>query len=283
CYMSQMMRDALLVSAERGDMMGALIPARSALYFFYDRFGFSTVFYTKEQRFTSAHMFPFEGEFEAIDVDPASDEVWEAFDRLQCERSCYIRHSRKQFDNIIADLKMDKGDYVVMATPDAESATGRRITAMAWAVYREDDDLLLVNDVMGETEDARMSALRRLRELHPDTPFLLYGRPTDTLGGRLMPRGMGRIVNVGRALEAIAASKPGFGCRIRVTDRLLPEFNSHIYIISKGCVRIDDDYKGHLDFDVSVEVLADMIFSAPVTGEMLGFPAHRPMISLMLD
>lgn len=282
-YMSELMRVALRQAAERGDMLTALIPARSALYFFYDRFDFSTVFYTKEQRFTSAHNFPLEGDYSAIEVDKDSDEVWEAFNRLQCERSCYIRHSRRDFSNILADLGMDGGDFVVVATPDDDCAEGKRIAAMAWAVYRKDDDLLLVTDVMGETGNARLAALRELRRLHPDTPFLLYGRPTDTLGGRLMPRGMGRVVNASMLLEAIAKANPKFSCRIKVSDPLLSDINSHTYVISKGEVTIDDSYRGYLDFDVPIDVLADMAFSSSVTGEMLGFPACRPMLSLMLD
>ena len=283
-YMSELMRDALRHAAERGDMMVALIPARSALYFFYDKFGFSTVFYTKEQRFTSAHTFPFEGDFEAVrDVDPLSERVREAFDRLQRARSCYIRHSQRDFTNIIADLRMDGGDFVVVDTPDPEAPDGRRIAAMVWAVYKRGDDLLLVNDVMGDSEPARMAALRELRRLHSDTPFLLYGRPTDTLGGRLMPRGMGRVVNARMLLDAVAAAYPDFKCRIRVSDPELPDINSHTYIISRGAVETDDTYDGRLDFDVSIEVLAAMAFSAPATGEMLGFPACRPMLSLMLD
>lgn len=62
-FMSRLMQMALEESASRGDMLCTLIPASEALYFFYRRYGFSTVFFTKEQRFTAFHSFPVSGEY----------------------------------------------------------------------------------------------------------------------------------------------------------------------------------------------------------------------------
>ena len=277
-YMSQLVRDALQASAERGDMLCTLIPARSALYYFYSRFGFARVFYTKEQRFTALHSFPVEGEYHLME-DVAADDVWEAFDRFQHERECYVLHTRRDLDNIQADLDMDGGDFVVIGADDEDR--GPRIVSMAWAVRR--NDLLLVNDVMGEDEDARTAAMRALRERYPGVPFLLLGRPTDVVGGRLMPRGMARVVNAGMLLESVAARYPSWTSRVRVSDALLPDVNSHTYIIGNGTVSIDDTYSGQLDLDIPVSVLADIAFSSPRIGDVMRFPSERPMISLMLD
>ena len=277
-YMSRLMRDALEASARRGDMLCALIPSRSALYYFYLRYGFSTVFFTKEQRFTALHSFPVTGEYREME-HTAADDVWEAFDRFQHERECYILHSRRDFDNIQADIESDGGDFVVIGCDDEDR--GPRIVAMAWAVKR--NDLLLVTDVMGEDEDSRTAAMRALRSRYPGVPFLLLGRPTDTMGGRLMPRGMARVVNAELMLSAIAARNPKWESRIRVTDPLLPEINNHTYIIKAGKCRIDDSYDAHLDLDVKIDVLADIAFSSAEMGDIMRFPSVRPMISLMLD
>lgn len=279
-YMSELMRRALRESADRGHMMLSLIPARDALYYFYRRFGFSTVFYTKEQRFTSLHSFPVAGAYHAIEAAD-TPEVRQAFGSLQELRRCYIRHSDADFANILADLGMDGGDFVVMASPAPEQPSGHTITSMAWAVKR--DDMLLVNDVMGRDADARQAALRQLRSLHPDTPFLLYGRPGDPTGGRLMPRGMGRVVNARLLLEAVAAANVDYRAAIRVTDRMLPDVNSHTFIIHGGEVDIDDSWNRRLDLDIPIDVLADIAFSSPAAGAIVGFPSSRPMISLMLD
>ncbi|WP_297071126.1 GNAT family N-acetyltransferase [uncultured Duncaniella sp.] len=277
-YMSRLMVDALRESAVRGDMLCSLIPADEALFFFYRRYGFSTVFYTKEQRFTSFHSFSVKGEYHHVDNE-MSDEVWCAFDRFQRRRKCYVLHSRRDFYNILSDLKADGGDFVVMAKDDEDS--GSEIVSMAWA--RKEGDLLLVTDVMGEDSDARLAALRQLRCLNGNTPVLLYGHPDDSMGGRLMPRGMGRFVNVGKALSIVAASDPKFTSRIRVTDDILPDYNSHTFILHDGRCEIDDDYEGYLDFDVTIDVFADIVFSSSAIGSIVRFPSVRPMISLMLD
>ncbi|MDE6287653.1 MAG: GNAT family N-acetyltransferase, partial [Muribaculaceae bacterium] len=44
-YMSRLMIDAIRAAEARGDAFATLIPETRRLYFFYDRFGFSTVFY----------------------------------------------------------------------------------------------------------------------------------------------------------------------------------------------------------------------------------------------
>lgn len=277
-FMTRLISDALKVSAERGDMICTLIPASEALYYFYSQMGFSTVFYMKEQRFTSLHSFPGEGEFEVMtDID--TDRVWEAFNRFQHERECYMLHSREDFRAILEDNRIDRGDFIVMIRHDED--LGPIVASMAWAVVR--NDLLLVTDLMGESVDARLAAMRQLRGIHSDLPFLLYGRPTDKMGGRLMPRGMGRIVNVAKCLESIAREDPKRRLKIRVTDHLLPELNSHTFIMADGSVTVDDGYTGRLDFDVSVEVLAGILFNSAETAEIIGFPSVRPMISLMLD
>ncbi len=281
-YMSQLMKSALAESAARGDMLCTLIPANEPLYYFYRRYGFTTVFYTKEQRFTAFHPFSVTGDYHHVD-DLDSARVWEAFDRFQHERECYILHTERDFRNILADLKCSGGDFVVMAQNVTleDGSEVEEIVSMAWAEMR--DDLLLIKDLMGVSVDARTAALRQLRGVHGDTPVLLYGRPTDTMGGRLMPRGMCRVVNAAKSLGIIAEACPDFTCVVRITDPILSDVNSHTFAIEGGVCRIADGEDLKLDFDVTVDVFTDILFSAPVTGELIRFPSVRPMISLMLD
>ena len=55
--MHGLMEDALRRSHLAGDALCALVPAERRLYFFYDKFGFETVFYDDEERYTSLHRF----------------------------------------------------------------------------------------------------------------------------------------------------------------------------------------------------------------------------------
>lgn len=277
-YMSRLMLDALRESARRGDMMCSLIPANEALYYYYAAFGFTTVFYVKEQRFTAFHQFPVEGEYHCVD-EVLGDECREAFNRFQNQRECYILHSKRDYFNIIEDLRSDGGDMAVIAVDDEDC--GRRIVSMAWAVVK--DGTLLVTDLMGDSRDARTAALRRLRARQADRPVLLFGHPTDSMGGRLIPRGMGRIVNVEKCLETIAVAYPRLKCTLRVTDGLLGEADSGIFHVADGKVTRLDTVPDRLDFDVTVDVFTSMVFSSPRIGDIFNFPAVRPMLSLMLD
>lgn len=280
--MSQLIVEALKESAARGDMMVTLIPAHNALYYYYARFGFEPVFYMKEQRFTSLHKFadgdkPDKPVTRATDLD--YDRLWEAFNRFQSARSCYVKHSREDFRCIIEDNRLDGGNFVVMTCDDED--LGPNVVSMAWAVKR--GDLLVVTDLMGDDEPSRQAALRQLRALNEDMPFLYYAPATDQNGGRLVPRGMGRIVNVKECLDAVAAANTKLNLKIKVTDDILSSINSHVYIIKDGKVTVDDFYKGRCDFDVTVDVLAAIVFNSSSAGEILEFPSVRPMISLMLD
>lgn len=277
-YMSRLMLDALRESVRCGDMMCSLIPANEALYYYYAAFGFTTVFYVKEQRFTAFHQFPVESEYHCVD-DVLGDECREAFNRFQNQRECYILHSRRDYFNIIEDLRSDGGDMVVMAVDDEDC--GRRIVSMAWAVVK--DGILLVTDLMGDSRDARTAALRQLRARRADMPVLLLGHPTDSLGGRLIPRGMGRIVNVAKCLETVAAAYPRLKCTLRVADDLLGAADSGIFHVTDGKVTRLDTVPDRLDFDVPIDVFTSMVFSSPRIGDILNFPAVRPMLSLMLD
>ncbi|MDE6371630.1 MAG: hypothetical protein K2K92_09095, partial [Duncaniella sp.] len=120
-------------------------------------------------------------------------------------------------------------------------------------------------------------------EVYKRLPFVWLSPPDCYIGGRLMPRGMARGIDVERFLTAVAAGNPSWRSAIRVYDPILSARNSHIYIIDKGKCHVEDSWGGHLDLDVSVDVLTDIAFSSPAIGSVMEFPSVRPMISLMLD
>lgn len=273
-YMGELMREALRASRDRGDMLCSLIPAHDWLYFYYDRFGFTTVFYVDMQRFTSLHKFTGNGDHYHDVDDHFAPEIQEAMERMERLRGCGIIHTRRDFLNIMDDLRLERdARFVAIASDMGE------ICSMAWAVRR--GEVVEVRELLSVDEEAAKAALRALRSCYPDAPFRIMAPATGN-HRHLYSRGMARIVNAGLCLECIAAEHTGWKCAIRVYDRLLGE-NSHTYIIGGGRVRIDDSYCGHLDFDVTVEVLNAMVFSDKKTGEILGFPSERAHMALMLD
>lgn len=272
-YMSGLVTEAMALAAARGDMMCTLIPAHGWLYYFFERFGFSTVFLADVERYTSMHAFATEHVYHRV-TDQYAPEVYNAFSRYEHERSGGVLHSRRDFLNVLDDLAMRSGGTFV--------AVGREdvpVAAMAWAV--EHGDVVQVNEVLGLDADARTGALQALRELFPDRPFRVNA-PSEFAGGRkLYPHGMGRIVNVDMCLGLMAAANPELNMVVRVADGMI-ETNKGVYAVAGGeCHRVAHN-AGHIDFDVTVEVLANMIFSSPATGDMLGIPSRRSRLSLML-
>lgn len=272
-HASSLMRDALRLSRDRGDMLCALIPAHDWLYFFFDRFGFSSVFLSDVQRFTSLHKFAGEGEYAEVD-DRYSDAVYEAFSDLERQRPGGILHSRRDFVNFLDDLAMRR-DGTFVAVSNGE----RGIVAMAWASLS--DDVVQVYEVLGYEASDRQAAMRQLRLRFPDKP-MRYLAPSDTPGHRrLHPRGMARIVNVRLCLATVAEANPQWKCRMRVTDPLIDDNNISLVIADGQCEEIDGVALPEPDFDVDISVLNRILFSSPSTGSTLGFPSRRTHISLM--
>lgn len=273
-YMSELMRKALLESYGRGDFICTLIPAHRWLYFFYDKFGFSTVFYVDKQRFTSLHAFAGAGEYKEVD-NPFGDEIYQAMAEMERERGCGVLHTRRDFLNIMDDVHLDsQSRFVALASPDGS------IASMAWAVTTHNQ--VEVRELLGIDADARTAALRALRQFYPDTHFTLLAPPSHKQRN-LFARAMGRIVNVCKLIEACAASHPHWNASIRVSDSIIEE-NNHIFRVANGSVWIDDLFPlRNLTLDVDVEVLNRIAFSSEEFGAVIGFPSQRPHISLMLD
>ncbi len=276
-YMTSLVSDALHQAADRGDLLCALIPAHDWLYFFFDRFGFSTVFLSDTQRFTSAHTFASStSAYYHVVNDPYSDAVVDAFARFERNREDGVIHSRRDFINLLDDYAMrPDGTFIAVGRADEP------VAAMVWA-YGE-GEIIQINELLGIDEEARLAAMRALRNRFPDRP-MRYLAPADTPGHRhLYSRGMARIVNARLCLETIARANPGWHATIRVTDPVI-EANNHTFVCSGGSCTIDDTVNPtsrRLDFDVNITVLTKIVFSAPATGNILGFPSRRTHISLM--
>lgn len=270
--MSSLIGAALLKAHGQGLMMCALIPAYDWLYSFFERFGFSTVFLSDTQRFTSLHPFSGAGSYDLVE-DPYSDAVYQAFARYERNRAGGVLHSRRDFLNILDDLSLrTEGTFI---------AVGRKncpVAAMVWAVGS--GEVIQVNELLGIDDEARQAAMRALRNRFPDRPVRYLAPVDDRMRRRLYSRGMARIVNVENCLQAIAAANPEWRSTVRVTDPLIAA-NNHIWTVENGHCRKVDAPGRRPDFDVTVDVLCRIVFSSPEIGDVLGFPSARTHISLM--
>lgn len=283
--MSALMADALDTSRACGDIITCLIPASGYLYRYYSRFGFATVALTDVMRYTSLHAFaPTEeesaGEFTPVDdlFDERVSNAVAAFERELPQAT--VLHSRRDYLNILDDLSLDGG--LCAAVTDAVGD----VAAIGWARPAPDGSgVIRVDEILYRTDAARLAVLRIMRAKWPDTPFAILAPVTS--GGRCKPtkRGMARIVNAGKALGLIASDNPGLRLTLRVTDPLMP-VNDGVYRLADGeCIQSTDTEPEpkHLDFDIDIITLAELIFSSPEAGSITGLPAQRLRMALMLD
>lgn len=273
-YMRQLMRDALELSYDRGDALIALIPASRRLFGYYDKLGFSTVFYIDEERYTEKHRFEYEGSYDAVDPS-GSHEVYAAVDRMLRMRDNVVLHGYDDFQNILADVTLDGGHSIVLR----DNNTGE-IAAVA-LVVPSDDDRITVRELLAMNGDARMAALEYARRLYEGRPMTVIA-PPDTRSIPVHARGMARIINVRKVLSAYASRYPRIRQTIRIYDSLLPE-NSHIYIIDRGEMIVNDGFGGKIDLDVTPEILLSILCSDAPVGDIFELPTARPYISMMLD
>ncbi len=272
-YMTGLLGDTLHQSHKRGDVICALIPADEALFRFYQNSGFSPAFYINLERYSSAHVFyPAKEYIQRADID--TDEAYTLFNNLMMERPCCIQHDRTQWHQIIADNSVDGGIPIFLADAYGNGC------AIAFTVPT-DEDSVRVTDLLARDADARLGTLAAVREIYGNIPIEVYGY-FDAPAGIDSPRGSLRIIDAYRLLRLLAEPYPGLKAAIKVHDSVITP-NNHTYIIERGSVLINDGFRGTLDYDIDIEVLASIVFGNDVTARLLGFPATRPFISLMLD
>lgn len=276
-YMTRLMKQALQSSRSRGDMLCTLIPANQRLYNYYSRLGFSTVFYTTILRYTSAHTFPVENSYDQVDQNDTA-RLYRAFSRLMECRNCCIQHTEAQFKAIMADNRLSNGVFTAIADDQQE------IVAMAWAIPEAGSRTLRVTDILSKNEDAYNAALRELQFMRPNWSLTIMERPSDNSPVTLTPRGMARLLNPVKALSILAGHHPELKTTIRVSDHIIDE-NNATYSLSEGHVdTLPYMASGTIpDLDISIGVLTAILFSSHHIGTIMGLPATRPFMSLMMD
>lgn len=264
-HMHALMSRALAICAGRGDAAVSLIPAESRLFYLYRNFGFATVYYVDEQRYTAMHVFGSSGDF--AEVEPG----YSMFRRLESLRMCSLRHSVEDYDCVVDDMRLS-GGFV------AAVSNGSGAEAMAF-VYNGTEARVI--DLLASDSYAAEAALALVRNRVGAKAVSVLGMPCGR-SAALRRRGMLRVLNVEMMLDVLAAAYPDVEQVIKVHDPILGANNS-IFTLHKGqCIRTPDTMR-RITLDVGVDVLAAILFSDSRIGNIFGIPSVRPFISLMLD
>lgn len=274
-FMRELLIEALKSAYERSMAVVSLIPASRALYFMYDKLDFASVFYFEPQRFTALHQFDRKEGFDLIHSD--RPEFADIFTELERNRKCGVIHSRDQIDAISSDVKLDKGLFcAVVGKKDSLSQ------AIVMAVPESEGKSVVVKELISTDRDAEEYALSCVRDRFPDEPIFIMAYPAENRQRGLDVRGMLRVTDAKRLLDALGGFNPKFNALIKVSDSLL-DWNNHTYLIRDGECIEDDDTQRKPDFNVDVATLAKLLFGSPSIGDVTGIPSCRPSMRLMLD
>lgn len=266
-YMSRLLQRTIAESASRGDAFAMLIPATRRLYGFYEKFGYASAFYVDEKRYTAAHKFAKANGY--AQTEPSYD----MFAKLENSGCCVVKHSRRNFEQVLCELQIDGGAVAAVAGQGESQA-------MAFATV---DDIATVRALPATDAVAAEAALGALRAKIGERPMVVWGDPGCKVSG-LLARGMIRIVNVRKVLETVAATNPQIAMAIRVHDSIV-ESNNAVFRLSHGQCQVEPygTKTNGVELNVRVDVLAMVLFSAPCVASALDLPGCRPRMVLMPD
>lgn len=293
-YMGQLIREAIHRAADRGDAWICLMPADTALYYYYEQFGFAKSVYVDRQRYTALHQFPVAEGYEAVKP------VYADFAQLERGWDNTLLHSELDFDVLCEDIMLDGGGVFAAAREG-------RVEAMAFAVAETQGHVqvkaLFAPD--GSVSAAADAVLAQVRQQFGEKMIVVDTFPVAPSDLQLMPKGMMRLTDAGAALGAIAAANPKLKRTIRVTDPLLDSVSGYYVLEGGECVRYPLDYAGPLgtrrpdevldeedgeqprrrrpDLDVSSDVLTRILCSDASIGSVMGLPTNFARMPLVLD
>lgn len=264
--MQGLIKDVILESRESGVPFIAIIPKSRPIYFTYDRMGFATVFYVNEDRFTAKHNFDVGNYFQ---VSPD----YNSFSRLEAMRMGNIYHTQKSYFDEISAISVSRGG--VVAVND-----GSNSEAMAFV---EVDNEIKIKDVLSTDSSAKEAVLYFIRDIYGEKPMVVWDMP-DGESVKMRDRGMIRVANVDSVMELIAKVNPDLNIKIGVKDEFIPLNNGKFNIAKGKATRIANNERNvSLDLELTIDVLAKILFSEKRIGELFKIKTMRPYISLMGD
>ena len=273
--MTKLLREAFYMMRGRGIPMSILIPASEWLYDYYGKMGYVTVFDYTPECYTILDK-PFTDRFrvEAIrDETLLTDELFDYFREMMCQRPCCVQHDREDFEIIVEALRSGGGALVV-------AYNGTKIVGMAFA--EPWGNRALVQECVYDSDDAKRTVLWGVMK-YLDTAEIYCRTLPSGHGGT--HRGMARVLNVEQMLGLYAVNNPERNLVLKVTDDWIPE-NTGIYMVGQGNCSRNNEKRIEAETELTVQELTQLLLGyhlehfpslAPY------FTKNNPFISLMLD
>lgn len=192
----------------RGDTFSVLIPANEALFKYYEKFGFATVFYKRRTELT-----PEDIEGSRIPLHPTDnpEEIIKIYSETINSRKIAVLQTPRTYKTVISENKSEGGEALTASN------------ALIFAAKKEDK--LYVREFLASEADIN-SLLYSLSQRHPDTKSIIVDTAPDiklAKSSKLLSFGMAKILNREKALKAYAGEPPKEPDEIEFTKKLFAE------------------------------------------------------------
>ncbi|MDE6311165.1 MAG: hypothetical protein K2L96_05030 [Muribaculaceae bacterium] len=259
--MTELLQDVLREEAMRGVAFAAVNPPTRRLYFFFDKFGFSTVGYYAEERYTAGYLFSAPEGVVGCEPNPS------ILADIARGRDMSILLSDHDFELLCEQIGMADGS-VIAAGDDAGKAI------MFAGRHPEPGEPLTVHGLYSSSPGCTTGIMEALRT-EAGAEYSLTVR-TDAEGApkaRLRSGTMMRILDASTVLNALAEAHPSLRIRIRLHDPLIDANNATFLLAAGHAVR--DNSPVRPDLDVITSTLCAILFSEPRIGDIFELPSRR--------
>ncbi|WP_321438605.1 GNAT family N-acetyltransferase [uncultured Bacteroides sp.] len=247
-----------------------LIPAEEWLFDYYSKLGYVSVFENSEQIFSVKRLSPSSryliSEFTSLQTD-----VYPFFDEKMKERPCCIQHTLEDFQVILDDLHLGKGNLFTARVKD-------KIVGLVFCYV--EGDTLHVPELFFENKDVRNTLLFETANKMNAKRIICISPSIDETGEIL---GMARIINAEKMLQIYATQYPELELSFNLTDNLIEE-NNAFYSIKSGNIKKEGIKKTSLK--ISIQQLTQGLMGYKIEQlpkELSVLSNQSPYMSLMLD
>ncbi|WP_303028232.1 GNAT family N-acetyltransferase [Bacteroides acidifaciens] len=238
------MRELLSQSFARmlrnGVQFSTLIPADPWLFDYYKRMGYATVFQYSVKEMTLPEFIPSK-EIAVNAVSEPQDEVYSYLNKKLSERPCCIQHSAEDFQIVMADLPISRGNLFV-----ARQANEIRGVAI---IYKGENSII-INELPAEDKDTEYSLLFAIKQYTGCNHIIQLLPPDKELPQHSL--GMARIINAKEVLQIYASAFPEDDMQLEVSDTQLSVNNGYYYLSDGKCRYSTERLPGaHIQMNIS--------------------------------
>ena len=221
------MRELLSQSFARmlrnGVQFSTLIPAEPWLFDYYKRMGYASVFQYSIKEMTLPEFIPSK-EITVNVVSEPQDEVYSFLNKKLSERPCCIQHSAEDFQVVMAELSISRGNLFV-----ARQANEIR----GIAIIYKGENCIIINELLAEDKDTEYSLLFAIKQDTGCNHIIQLLPPDKELPQHSL--GMARIINAKEVLQIYASAFPEDEMQLEVSDKQLSVNNGYYYLSDGKC------------------------------------------------